>query len=790
MKKLLLSNLNWTLFYVKNEDFRADEEKYTEVSCENDLVKRGYDSVPAIVPGNIEIDLVRAGKIEDPFFGCNHYKRECEYMHMFYVTRFDYEGGYESPELFFEGIDTVSEIYLNGSLVAKTDNMLIPHTVPVSKNIKIGENELMVHIIPATIAAREYDITPNDGAAPTNYDSLYIRKAPHMFGWDIMPRILSGGIWRDVTLRECKKERIVDDGVFIQTTSVNTEENTALLFVNYNTRVAGDNIREYSILIEGKCGDSSFEKEFKLEHTGGNQKLFVENVKFWYPRYYGEQSLYDVKLTLKRNGEAIDTWERKIGIRTAELVRTSVTDVDGNGEFKFVINGMDVFAMGTNWVPADALHSRDAERIEKILPMITDCGCNIIRIWGGGVYENDALYDYCDENGIMIWQDFVMGCATYPQDSDFCERIRDEVSVIVRRLRNHSSIILWAGDNENDCTYSASWYGHGRRNPNEFDVLTRRIVPEVLRRYDFSRPYLPSSPYIDDEAFALGAKNMSEDHLWGPRDYFKGNFYKNSICHFASETGYHGCPSPDSIEKFTSPECRWTAENNETWIGMNNREWLAHATTMEEGPDVKYAFRIMLMAGQVNTLFGTSVPCSLDDFAKASQISQAEAKKYFIERFRVSKWRRTGIIWWNLIDGWPQISDAVVDYYFVKKLAYHYIKRSQNQFCLMFDEPSGNHLPLYAVNDSGSLRKIKYKVTCLTDNAVVACGEACVAAHSSVNIDSITIADGEKKFYHIEWEGDFTGSNHYVTNIIDIDYNEYISNIKRCGYDEWEGFSK
>ena len=217
--------------------------------------------------------------------------------------------------------------------------------------------------------------------------------------------------------------------------------------------------------------------------------------------------------------------------------------------------------------------------------------------------------------------------------------------------------------------------------------------------------------------------------------------------------------------------------------------WLAHAASLEDKAGAPYVYRIRLMADQVTTLFGNSVPNTLDDFAKASQISQAEAKKYFIERFRVSKWRRTGIIWWNLIDGWPQFSDAVVDYYGTKKLAYHYIKRSQEPVCMMFDEPKGAFLPLCAVNEYDKDHTLSYEIIDLTTDRTVVKSTALAEAGSSVCVYKVEIDPSEKHFYLVKWELDGkTYSNHYMTNIKDIDYSEYLGYLGKCGYDEFEGF--
>ena len=777
MKKTDLCGNDWKLIYVKNKKYVTDGE----CSSTDELILRGYDIIDATVPGNLEIDLERAGKIDDPFYAGNHAKRDCEYLHAFYIKEFEYSGEYAAPELVFEGLDTIAEIYLNGKKVGRTDNMFIPHSFEVKSALKLGKNELAVHIRPAVIEARKYAHTANESSQRYNSESIYIRKAPHMYGWDIMPRIVSLGIWKPVYIVDKKPERITE--FFIYTTKCNESE--AKLRFNISCVIDNDECTDYSFRINGASGESEFSYECLLYHTSYDGVISVSAPKLWWPRFRGEQNLYCVTVTLLYRGEVIDTYNTTLGIRTVELIRTSYIDGDGNGEFCYKVNGKRIFLMGTNWVPVDALHSRDAERIPAILPLLTDINCNVIRIWGGNVYENDMLYDFCDREGILIWQDFCMGCGIYPQDSEFASRLATEIESVVKRLRHHPSLLVWAGDNENDI--AIFWNHRMPRDPNG-NTITRELIPRILRMHDFTRPYLPSSPYIDEAAYKSGMK-PTEDHLWGPRDYFKGNFYKNSVCCFASETGYHACNSPDSVKRFIPEAYLWTAENSETWQGIDNDMWRYHAASPEL--DSPYTYRIKLMAKQVSVLFGKSVPNTLADFAKASQISQAEAKKYFIERFRVSKWRRTGIIWWNLIDGWPQFSDAVVDYYGIKKLAYHYIKRSQNPALLAFDEPIGGEAELCAVNEFAENKTLKYTVTDLTRGEKILSGEVTALAESATRVANITVNDGEKRFLYIEWELDGKKySNHYLTNIIDIDYKEYLSYIKKIGYDSFEGFSE
>lgn len=781
MKKISLNGSDWKLIYVKNSLLLKDGR-----TADIDTLRaREYNEIPATVPGNLEIDLEKAGKLDDPFYADNHRKRDCEYLHCFYTKEFVYDGSLEAPSLYFEGIDTFAEVYLNGVKLGSTCNMLIPDEIRISDELKIGKNTLTVHIHPTAIVARGFTHALNDNAMKYNAEALYVRKAPHMFSWDIMPRMVSAGIWRPVWLKENTANQITE--FYCYTKSVDLKGKRADLYCFFNSRISEDESLDYEIEIKGVCGDSVFTARQKLLHTSGNIAIGVSGAKFWWPRFNGEQNLYGITVTLYYKGEVKDVYTTRIGIRTVELDRTSTTDENGNGEFCFRINGKKIFCMGTNWVPVDALHSRDAERLPEILPMLTDINCNIIRIWGGNVYENDILYDFCDEQGVMIWQDFIMGCGVYPQNATFAHQIRHEAETVIKRLRDHASIILWAGDNENDIACSGGWGGQMHRDPNE-NVLTRHILKNVVRIHDYTRPYLPSSPYIDEEAYKSG-KKPSEDHLWGPRDYFKGKFYSTSVCHFASETGYHGCNSPRSIEKFIPKEALWTSESSDGWNGIDNTMWLAHAASLQDADPDPYTYRIRLMADQVTTLFGKSVPNTLEDFAKASQISQAEAKKYFIERFRLSKWRRTGIIWWNLIDGWPQFSDAVVDYYGTKKLAYSYIKRSQNPICMMCDEPKGNTVSVYAVNEYDKDEALEYEITDITTGKVLVKSTALAEGRSSVCVYKFDIEPGEKHFYYIKWTlGDKSYSNHYMTNILDIDYDQYLGYISKCDYDCFEGF--
>ncbi|HOU09909.1 MAG TPA: glycoside hydrolase family 2 TIM barrel-domain containing protein [Clostridiales bacterium] len=763
-------NGEWRLFYADHDELGG---RYPVDIAE--LEASGMESVAAEVPGNFELDLQRAGIIPDPFYDTNTLDlQRFESFHMFYCRRFDYRPGGGLPTLRFEGVDTAAEAYLNGEPVLACSNMFVPHEAP-AVGLREGGNEIVIHIKPAAVEARRFPVPAGCYAHRYNFETLYLRKAASMFGWDIMPRIVSGGIWRDTFIYDKLPDRIEE--LFAYTMQADFEKRTARLVFAFNAAVSRGSLDGYSVRVRGTCSDSSFAAESRLWFVAGRLEAQVHGCRFWYPRNAGEPALYDTVFELLYRGEPVDSRRFAVGVRTVALERTGTTDEQGSGEFALRVNGKKIFAMGTNWVPLDAFPSRAAGRLADVLPMLGDLGCNIVRCWGGGFYEHEDFFDYCDANGVMVWQDFAMACELAPQDETFAAAMAEEAAAVVKKYRNHPSLVLWAGDNECDQSFGSA-AGMGR-DPNG-NTITRRVIPDVLKAHDFTRPYIPSSPYTDEEAFLTGGF-LPEEHLWGPRDYFKGDYYGSSVCHFASETGYHGCPSPASLKKFLAPEHLWPWFDAEK--GRANDGWLAHAASPELRADAPYAYRIRLMSDQVKTLFGCE-PRTLEAFAAASQISQAEAKKYFIERFRLSKWRRTGIIWWNLVDGWPQISDAVVDYYLSRKLAYFYIKRSQQPVCLMFDEPAGGTLTLYAVNDTPRGEQLAFSVTGIFSGTVYVRGAAAEApADASVPIWSKPCGGGEREFYLIEWQGNTSGKNHYMTGLRGMDADAYLKALAACGFE-------
>ena len=661
------------------------------------LARAGWPTIAAQVPGNVELELQRVGLLPpDLARGNSIYLLRAWEGHRWWYRRAFSTPPRQAPgerlELVFDGLDCLATVFVNGAPVGTAANMLIPHRFDVTAALRPAgaENEVAVRLDSAVLAGRRHSPTALEAAFAANWESLAIRKAPHMYGWDILPRVVSAGLWRSVRLEVVPPTRWTD--VYFAVTHADAPAQTARVSVDWGfvtERAALDGLTVRVSL--SRAGRVAWEHRAPVVGTRGRVGGTVTAAELWWPRGAGAQPLYDLALELcDAAGRLLATCRQRVGLRTVRLRRTDVTTPEQPGEFVFVVNGERIFIKGTNWVPLDALHSRDRAHLPSVFAMVTDLNCNMLRCWGGNVYEDDAFFDRCDEQGVLVWQDFALACAIYPQDDGFATAVRAEAEAVVRRLRHHPALALWAGNNEIDDAYG--WFRPGQ-DPNR-DRLSRQVLPGMVRQHDPHRDYLPSSPYRSPALVAAGNHDRlkPEDHLWGPRDDFKGPYYRQSPAHFVSEIGYHGCPDRRSLEAMMDPAHVWP------WQG--NDQWLTHAVRPLPGM-TDFDYRIPLMARQAGFLFGAT-PDTLDDFIFASQLSQAEAVKFFVEWFRQAKWRRTGILWWNLRDGWPVISDAVVDYYGRRKLAYAYLKRVQADVCALCAEPAEGRHAVMVVNDRRS----------------------------------------------------------------------------------------
>jgi len=767
-------NGDWQLFHYI--------EGIKTVNHPDDLLAQGLSPIPAQVPGNVELDLVRHGDLPEPFFAGNIRKlRALEthiwwYVRKFYMPSFPVGQGWD---LVFAGLDTQATVWLNGSLLGEANNSLIECHFDASRLLlPAQENTLVVRIGSALNAARQYTYEAASASWEQREEGLYIRKAPHVWGWDIMPRAVSAGIWRPVWLQR-KRETTIEQ-LYFWTKEINAQG--ALLGVRFQFRLASLDLDGLSLRFRGECHDHVFQADCPVEFVAGGCNVWVQDARLWWPKGYGDANLYEVTVQLRRGDEVLAERQECIGIRKVTVDRTELAgeallpepagetrvrrDVppDPASHFVFYVNNQPVMVKGANWVPLDAFHSRDAQRLDEAIALVDDLGCNMIRCWGGNVYAEDRFFDLCDEKGILVWQDFAFACCRYPQNEDFLARVREEAEAVVMRLRNHTSLAIWCGDNEIDFVYLLD-----NLSPDQ-NRLTREIIPQVLHRLDPWRAYVPSSPYVPPavERSKNPWQATPEQHLWGPRGYYKGPFYTRHSAHFIGEIGYHGCPNLSSIRRFISPEKLWPWQDNDEWQVHEVYHWM-HDQANGRG-------RIVLMANQIKELFGC-IPEDIETFVLASQITQAEAKKFFIESTRMRKWQTSGLIWWNVLDGWPQFSDAVVDYYFAKKLAYHYIWRVQRPVCVMVGEPgTGYYLPVVACNDTLTDQAVHYRLWDADSQETLSTGEIVLPANQNWQVDLLRTFASDVRMILIEWEvGGQKYGNHYLAGNPPISLERYRS---------------
>ena len=738
-------NGDWKLYYHPEEGVLPDSPSA--------LYEAGWPVIDAKVPGNVELDLMRAGLTEDPFYAENVYTyRKYEFYQWWFVRSFSVPAEYRGRKcvLQFDGVDTFADVFVNNVHIGSTDNMFIEHVLDVTDALNYcGENTVAVRIRSTMNVAREKDYPATLIGCEGSDEYTQVRKPSSSFGWDILCRLVSAGLWRGVTLKALPEHRLTQ--VYLATKDIDRFGNAHLdCRIRFETKDIY--LEGFSVRIEGVCDDSDFSVEYPARFVSLGKTIEVTDAKLWWPKGYGRQPLYDVTVSLLHNGKIADTYNCRIGIR--KLILDAKWEAGDAGEFRILCNSTPILAKGSNWVPMDALHSRDRDRVKAALDLFEDAGCNIVRCWGGNVYEDHNFFDLCDERGIMVWQDFAMACAVYPPSAEFVSAIEKEAAAVVRKLRNHTSILLWAGDNEIDEGLVEKNYP---TYSNRYNSISREVLPRVIRMEDPNRVYLHSSPYIPE---GIARYDVPEQHNWGARAYFKDDFYKHSKAHFISECGYHGCPAVSSLKRFI-PEDKLVP-----WL--DNDVWDTHNTDYLPRGRRGYN-RIRLMHDQVSIVFGR-VPENIETFSILSQIVQAEAKKFFIERTRIKKWRRTGIIWWNMIDGWPQISDAVVDYYYAKKLAYHYIKRVQRPICLMMDELTDWTHDVVLGNDSREAHMVKWSVEDGETGEILLKGETLSPANENVVLGTIREMSGDQRLYILRYEiGGVHYANHYISGFPHFD---------------------
>lgn len=624
----------------------------------------GAEWIPATVPGDIHIDLAARGRIPDPFVDEQYreamFAEELDWWYRLDLVLPPKWESLDRVELVFEGLDTVATVTWNGEEIATGRNMWVPVRIDVTERVRAGGPvELLVRLRSPLREARELmpaEADPMVTGFFSPVERTYVRKAQMSYGWDIAPRIVTCGIWRPVRLEGFRVAAVRD--------------------VTYRTRLLPDNRACVAISIEAErfagadgawvariaaaCGESRLSLEVPLEADGsrltGEAEVLVDNPRLWWTWDLGEPNLYEARCEVTLDGVAVAERRERFGIREVGLCLTDQST--GANRFSFTLNGRPTFLRGTNWIPVDCVFARvTRERLAEVLDLALETSCNSLRIWGGGVYEDPVFYELCDERGLLVWQDFMFACGLYPQEPWFLEEVRREAEHVVRSLRNHACLLMWAGDNECDCSYA--WHG----TPGDYvrNRITREVLPQVVRALDPTRPYIPSSPWNPSDTGDPNHFDEGDTHLWSHDQPPRAPMYSEDRSLFLSEIG-RICPATlGTIARFLSREHRWPHANP---------VWEQHVGTI---PTSDFQRRQRMDDAVRNTL--GYLPETEAEYVEASQLLQAWCLSEWIERARRRKPECWGILWWNLFDNWPQHSDAVVDHYFGRKPAFQAVGR-------------------------------------------------------------------------------------------------------------------
>ena len=627
--------------------------------------------LPAAVPGTVHTDLLANEIIEDPFYRLNEHdvqwidKVKWEYKTTFIVEKEILQK--DRVELDFKGLDTYADILLNGKKILETDNMFREWQIEVKETLMPGENELsIIFRSPITEGIKKYDaqgyeipVSDNDLAKIGQVEgekkvSIYTRKAGYHFGWDWGPRLVTSGIWRPVMIRAWDAAKI--ENLQIVQNSVEEEKATfsAVIEIEAEKKAKAKLSihNEQAVLVKDE-----------IQLKKGLQKITVDfeikNPKLWWTNGLGEQHLYNISAQLDIKGQKVKE-ETRIGIRTLELVREK--DDDGTS-FYFKLNGHPVFMKGANYIPNDVFLPRvTEENYRTVVESAKNANNNMLRVWGGGVYEEDIFYDLCDENGILVWQDFMFACAMFPGDEAFLENVRHEAIDNVKRLRNHPSIALWCGNNE----ILAAWKGWGweraerAKNKENADKIWQAYVdifhktlPEVVEEYDPQRSYWGSSP---SSGPGIPADLVNGDeHYWGVwwgKEPFET--YATHLPRFMSEYGFQSFPDISTVRKFAKPED----------YNIFSEVMKSHQRSSIGNGTIEY-----YMLEQYNK------PKDFESFLYVNHVLQAEGIKFGLEGHRRAMPFCMGSLYWQINDCWPVASWSSTDYYQNWKALQYYVKK-------------------------------------------------------------------------------------------------------------------
>ncbi len=636
----------------------------------------------ATVPGCVHTDLLNNKLIEDPFYRDNEQrlqwigKTDWEYQTTFNVTPEIL--AHNNIELVFEGLDTYANVFLNDESLVNTDNMFRSWRVDSKRLLKPGANILRIQfrspineVLPL-MAGMSYQLPAgNDQGEKT---SPHTRKAPYQYGWDWGPRFVTSGIWRPVTLEAWNKARVADLHILpLQVTRIAAS-------LAANVEVIADDDTNATIVVDNlrdKTLGAKRQVNLKRGFNRVSLDFVIKKPALWWPNGLGAQPLYTFKARLLINGKLIDATTTRTGLRSLELRQQP--DKYGKS-FTFVINGVPVFAKGGNWIPADSFPTRiSKDKYRQLLESVRDTNMNMLRVWGGGIYERNDFYELCDEMGILVWQDFMFGCSLYPGDQAFLDNVRQEAIDNVKRLRNHPSIVIWNGNNE----VESGWFHWGWKDQlparlwDDYLKLFYGVLLEVCSALDPSRPYWPSSPSSNLEDDNESQK-MGDLHYWQVwHASLPFSEYEKQFPRFMSEYGFQSFPQIETVNTYTV-----LADHD-----IKSPVMMAH----QRHPRGNQLIREYMLREYPE-------PKDFESFLYVSQVLQAEGMKIGAEHLRRIMPHNMGSLYWQINDCWPVASWSSIDYTGRWKALHYYARRFYNEILVSLQEEKGN-ISVFVVSD-------------------------------------------------------------------------------------------
>jgi len=644
----------------------------------------------ATVPGTVHTDLLANQKIHDPFWGTNEKNLQSiedagwEYRNVFSVDEKTFNQ--QNIELEFEGLDTYVKVFLNDSLILSADNMFRTWKASIKKYLKKNDNVIFIRFESAVqkgkgLAKKLSYALPGD-------EKVFTRKAAYQYGWDWGPRFVTCGIWRPVKIIGWDKIKITD--IYAEQKSLN--DSMAVFNFRFEVDCASEDF--YSFLVSG---DRHISNEDLVLVKTGHQKISheftIRNPKRWWSNGIGDPFFYKFSCSVSSENRIIDTKNISVGLRTIELVQEN----DSIGKsFYFKLNGKPVFMKGANWIPADNFLPRvTKETYRQLLIEAKDAGMNMLRVWGGGVYESDDFYSLCDSLGILVWQDFMFACVMYPGDIAFIKNVKAEAVDNVTRLRNHSCIALWCGNNEADEGWN-NWgwqkqFSYSKKDSikiwSDYEKIFYQILPAVVDSL------LPSSSYVSTSPMHGWGRKESllegDCHYWGVwwgMEPFE--MYEQKIGRFMSEYGFQGMPSLNTFRKFCD-EKDWSLQSESV---KNHQKHPKGYETIQTYLERDY-----------------KQPKDFGNYIYISQLLQAEGIKTAIEEHRRNKPYCMGTLYWQLNDCWPVTSWSSIDYYGNKKALHYIVKKAYSKYHITASVKN-NALVVTAVSDDTADTKIKFKI--------------------------------------------------------------------------------